>query len=67
MAYVARLFWAVSMIAALAGGFYGTAEWAFSGGNAPRTAAGAAFGLLIAGVPYFFARSIDELTRPRST
>jgi hypothetical protein len=59
---VARVFWVLSLIASLVGGFIGVAGVAAANG-APQEAAAAAMGCLIVIAPYAFARGIDALTR----
>lgn len=57
-----RLFWGVSMLAAVAACAFGYLS-IDAAESAPQQAAGAAMALLIAIGPYIFARSLDELLR----
>jgi hypothetical protein len=59
---VAKLFYAASMLAAVAGGLFGFFTVSTATG-APQEAAGAAIACLIVIAPYVFARGIDAITR----
>jgi hypothetical protein len=59
---VAKIFWVVSMLAALVAGLFGFVTVTLANG-APQEAAGAAVACLIAIVPYVFARGVQELLR----
>ncbi len=59
---VARIFWVISLLAAVLGGLIGVAGVAGASG-APQEAAAAGIGLLIVVAPYVFARSVDEIIR----
>ena len=59
---VAKVFYVISMLAALVGGAIGILGSLMANG-APQEAAAAAIGCLIVIGPYVFARGIDKVTR----
>jgi RNA polymerase subunit RPABC4/transcription elongation factor Spt4 len=59
---VGKVFYVISMLAALVGSVVGIGGVAAAQG-APQEAAAAAIGCLIVIAPYVFARGVDEITR----
>jgi hypothetical protein len=56
------VFWGISLLASVAGGFVGFVS-VVSASGAPQEAAGAAIACLIVIAPYVFARGIEGLLR----
>ncbi len=61
-----QIFYTLSALAGLTGGFLGVEAYV-SAESAPQQAAGAAIGCLIAIAPYVFARSVEGILRPDDT
>jgi hypothetical protein len=59
---IAKIFWLLSLLAALAGGVGGVLLFA-EASSAPQEASAAGIGLLVVIAPYVFARAVDEIIR----